>query len=62
MLRRVHLDSGGYDPNGTYFGSGTPLFWYAAADGSVDSVLRASDRASAKAKIRNYYPNARFYR
>lgn len=48
-LRRVHLDSGGYDTNGTYFGHGMPLYWYACEDGDIDGMLRAnrySDRAA----------------
>ena len=43
-IKRVHLDSGGYDRNGTYFGSGPgthPLYWYASSDGDIDDVLRA---------------------
>lgn len=69
-LRKVRLDSGGYDSNGTYFGTGDPLYWYADEDGNVDAVLRLDssfhtikgERASAKFKIRGKYPNARFYR
>lgn len=61
-LRRVILDSGGYDSNGTYFGHGDPLYWYADKDGNVDAVLRARDRDQAKAKIRFSYKNAKFYK
>lgn len=61
-LQRVRLDSGGYDPNGTYFGTGAPLFWYASDDGEIDAVLRASDREAAKRKVSALYPKARFYR
>lgn len=60
-LRRIRLDRGGYDPNGTYFGLGQPLFWYASEDGSIDAVLRARDRNEAIDKILRIYPNARFY-
>lgn len=61
-LRRVRLDSGGYDSNGTYFGSGTPLYWYADEAGTVDAMVRGSTREAAKKEIRQTYPNARFYR
>lgn len=65
VLRRVRLDVGGYDVNGTYFGTGERgeyLYWYASDDGSVDAVLRAESRADAKAKILTRYPKARFFR
>jgi len=62
-LRRVYLNSGGYDPLGTYFGQGAPLYWYASDDGRIDAMLRASDgRGGAKMQIRAFYPKARFYR
>ena len=62
VLRKVRIDSGGYDPNGTYFGWGEPLYWYADVDGTVDAMLRAGSRETAKARIREQYPLARFYR
>jgi len=61
-LRRVRLDSGGYDLNGTYFGHGQPLYWCASADGSVDFMLRAHSRDEAKAAVRERYPHAHFFR
>jgi hypothetical protein len=74
VLRKVDLNSGGYDSNGTYFGGGKPLYWYAssnhegtAKDGevievqAVDAVLRANNRNDAKAMIREQYPNSRFF-
>lgn len=61
-LRHVRIDSGGYDRNGTYFGHGNPLYWYADESGGIDAVLRADDREHAKESIRELYPNARFYR
>lgn len=63
-LQRIQLDGGGYDRNGTYFGTGSPLYWYAADDeaGEVDAVVRANGREDAKRIIRDQYPNARFYR
>lgn len=67
-LRRVRLDSGGYDSNGTYFGVGNPLYWVANEDGTIDYMLRASItrsasvREDAKMQVRIHYPSARFYR
>lgn len=64
-LRHVPLNNGGYDENGTYFGTGAPLYWYALADAEgnelVDSMLRAGDRDAAKRKVREKYPNAQFF-
>jgi len=65
VLREVPLNDGGYDRNGTYFGLGPPLYWCAGGDGDehdIDYMLRASDREAAKRKVRERYPNARFYR
>ena len=61
-LRKVQLDQGGYDPNGTYFGTGSPLYWCASADGDVDFMLRAASRNGAKAEVRSRYPQATFFR
>ena len=43
LLRKVRLDSGGYDSNGTYFGQGIPscglyVYWYASVnhEGEID--------------------------
>lgn len=55
IMRRVPLDDGGYDPGGTYWGSGAPLFCVADMRGSV-TYLRASDFESAK----NKFPTARW--
>jgi hypothetical protein len=61
-LRRSYLDNGGYDRNGTYFGIGAPLYWCADADGEIDFMLRARDRADAKRQVVAKYPNATFWR
>jgi hypothetical protein len=62
-IRRVYLNSGGYDSNGTYFGTGAPLFWVSANDESpdvdVDFMLRAASRDAAIVKVRAEYPNAK---
>lgn len=58
ILRRVRLDSGGYDSLGTYrkgayFGHGVPLFYYCdLATGDPESIIRARDRDTAKSLIR----------
>lgn len=64
-LRRVRLDSGGYDKNGTYFGTGAgtmPLYWCANDEGTVDFMLRAATRDTAIHNVRLEYPNARIRR
>lgn len=61
-LRRIDLNNGGYDSEGTYWGVGVPLYWYASEDYSIESQIRAHDRDEAKQKIRVRFPNARFYR
>ena len=60
-LRKIPIDSGGYDPNGTYFGWGAPLYWYANEEHGIDDMLRALSREDAKQQIRERYPNARFF-
>lgn len=64
-LRRIRLDSGGYDRNGTYFGNDLPLYWYAGIDtdgDDIDGMLRAYDRDDAKERVRKLFPTATFYR
>lgn len=61
-LRRVRLDSGGYDSNGTYFGIGQPLFWCASNDGTVDMTFRAANRNEAKSIMLRKCHQAKFYR
>ena len=60
-LRRVLLDDGGYDDNGTYFGHGQPIFWYADAEGTIDCTVRAKDRDGAQKRVRDLYPKATFF-
>lgn len=62
LLRRVRLDSGGYDPTGAYFGHGDPLYWYASNDRTIDGVLRAGSRAEARKRVLGTYPRARVRR
>lgn len=60
-LRHIPLNNGGYDAQGTYWGHGTRLYWYASADGKMEGTLRASNRDRSKDAIRSAYPAARFY-
>ena len=60
-LRRVRLNSGGYDTGGAYWGLGAPL--WQAMDRDVNCrIFRAADRANAKATVLEDLPDARFYR
>jgi hypothetical protein len=61
-LRCIRLNSGGYDSNGTYFGIGNKLYWYANEDGTIDAMIRAYDRHQAKLFIQTVYPRAKFFR
>lgn len=61
-LQRVHLDSGGYDSGGSYWGHGAPLWRYESADGMESGYLRSKDREAAKADVLESNPAARFFR
>ena len=61
-LRRVPLDSGGYDSGGAYWGHGQPLYWVQSECGEVSWFLRGSSRDRVKGEILERYPLARFYR
>lgn len=62
-LHRIRINRGGYDLGGAYWGIGQPLYWWYADDAaSLSGYLRAASREEAKRKIRETYPNARFYR
>lgn len=61
-LQRVRINSGGYDAGGAYWGLGQPLYWYSDENGDITAYLRAPTREAAKAKIREAYPDARFFR
>ena len=50
-LRRVPIDSGGYDPGGAYWGLGAPLycaFGHLEGGDPVESYARAKSREEAK--------------
>lgn len=64
-LQRIRMVDGDYDSAGTYWGMGRePLFGYMCLDGNtfIRGFVRAKNRAEAKIKINEEYPNARFYR
>jgi hypothetical protein len=60
-LRRIRINSGGYDDGGAYWGTGTPLWWVADQDGNAN-FFRASSRDAAKRLVLADWPEARFYR
>ena len=61
-LSKVRLSGDGYDPNGTYFGWGTPIWWYANEEGTIDATCRAGSRREAKVEALKLYPHASFFR
>ena len=60
-LRRVYINSGGYDAGGAYWGLGAPL-WEAQDQDGNGRIFRARDRDGAKADILADSPDATFYR
>jgi hypothetical protein len=60
-LRRVRLDSGGYDNGGAYWGTGQPLYYWEGEDSGSSDYIRARGRADAKRQIRENCPEARFF-
>jgi hypothetical protein len=67
-LRRIRLDSGGYDQGGSYWGHYKQLYWWAVTITEGDAVdecsgfMRATSRQDAKRQILELQPNARFFR
>lgn len=61
-LRRVRINSGGYDEGGSYWGVGLPLYFARDDDREIDMFLRAVSRDDAKWQVRLKYPAAAFYR
>lgn len=59
-LRRVPLNSGGYDAGGAYWGLGQPLYHVQDCDGN-GRIFRATSREDAKALVREDWPDARFH-
>ena len=60
-LKRVRIDSGGYDSGGAYWGLGQPLF-EAFNDEGFCEYLRARSREEAKGKLLADHPDMRFFR
>lgn len=61
IVRRVRLDSGGYDAGGAYWGVGTKLWMVESVEGEHEGLLlyvRAFDKSAAKAQ----FPAARWGR
>jgi hypothetical protein len=60
-LRRIRINSGGYDSGGAYWGRGAPLYYVEDQDGN-SRFFRACSREGAKAHIVATFPGARFYK
>lgn len=61
VLREVPVHADGYDSNGTYWGTGAPLFWYTDKKGTLEGTVRLRGGLdAAKKAILLEYPRARF--
>jgi hypothetical protein len=60
-LRRIYLDSGGYDAGGAYWGLGEPIYECQDQDGN-SITLRARNQADAKRQIAQEWKGAVFYK
>lgn len=60
-VRRVRLNNGGYDRNGTYFGQGAPLYWVSSPDSDIDFMERGHGRDHVAVRVAARYPNAKIY-
>ena len=58
LVREVQVSEDGYDTLGTYWGKGTPLYWYASEDGSIEGTERAPCASDALAAVAQLYPRA----
>ena len=63
-LQRVRFIDGDYDLGGAYWGGppSLPLFCAWAEDDEARVFVRAKDRTAAKLKVKDYFPNAKFFR
>lgn len=60
-VQRVKLIDGDYAPDGTYWGSGEPIYCAFTCDKTINRIYaRAVDRETAIAYILGYYPDAKF--
>ena len=62
-VRRVYLNTQGYDSSGRYWGAGSPLFWaFSDDEHCVEMHMRAFSRDGAIDSVLRKYPNAIFRR
>lgn len=61
-LRRVPLNSGGYDSGGAYWGIGAPLYYFEASASGASGHVRGRTRDLAKQEVRAIHPEAEFHR
>lgn len=61
-LVRIHLNSGGYDAGGAYWGIGPGLYYFEDNTGSISGYVRGRTRDAAKAAVRQQHKHARFFR
>lgn len=61
-LQRVRLVDGGYDLGGAYWGGSDPLFCAWAENDEARVFVRAKDHNAAKLEVKEYFPNAQFFR
>jgi len=62
-LQRVRFIDGDYDLGGAYWGGGgDPLFCAWAEDDEARVFVRAKDHNAAKLEVKEYFPNAQFFR
>ncbi len=61
-LRRIRLNSGGYDRGGAYWGCGVPLWYAEDSEGEGGIYFRATSREAAKAHVLARHPRVEFFR
>lgn len=62
QMRAVHLDTGGYDSGGAYWGCGETLYCVRDYEGDYEFFFRASSRKEAESQLSSDFPNAKFRR
>lgn len=50
-IQRVPVNAQGYDPQGSYWGVGQPLFWYCDPECKVEGYERAIDRTALRTRL-----------
>lgn len=58
-LERVHIDAGGYDNGGAYWGHGERLYRMMTDEGNYVLYVRAATRGKARESLLKSYPNIR---